>query len=178
MTTRHCIALLLAGTSLVAQAPGPPAAFQLPRVSEAQHWDRVSMHFLIMFNAFLAREREQGGGAEEATAFFIKLVGDEWPKEMGPRDMLVAMYRNFTMIPGTKFEVIEATESRVKFRVNRSYSIYYGKEKAIFGVPMEDYEHGLLRFHQILAELRDMSCEALLAGDDLVWTIQRKAVPK
>lgn len=174
--------LLLAASialGLAAQTPPPPpATYQLPTITDAQHWNRASMHFILMFNAFIAREREQGRSAEEGAAYFYRLVGGGWGKDLGPKDMLEAMHTNFSMIPKTRFEVFEVTENRAHFRFSRAHVAYYGTSGEMFGVKPEAYEQAIATFHATIAAERGMTCELKREGDWLVCQIQRKPAAK
>ncbi len=171
-------ALLLGALPAASQTPTPapaPPSIQLPQLSDAQHWDRAAEHFILMFNAYLAHSRELGQTPEEVSTHFVKLVGDGRPKEMGPLSMMKAMYHNLTMIPNTRFEVLEASEALARFRVSRAYAAYYEPKGEMFGMKVEDYERGLFLFQRALAEARGMSCEQRREGDWIVWQLARKA---
>ena len=80
-------------------------------------------------------------------------------------------YRNIMSWREARFEVLEDSGQRARFRFNRSYVSDYGEEGVMLGVTVEEIDLYMVRIHQVIVESHGLTFDWERAGDDFIFTV-------
>lgn len=169
-----CIHAHESGPDFQPVKPEPKAGAQgLPELTPEQRWRQMGYQGHWAMVAFLLSQKEAGRTAEQAGAWMAKVYGPTWAKEMRPRDMMQALYRNTLMWPKGEFELLEDSPDLARFRTSRPWVGYFGKEGAAYGARAEDIDASMGSFLAAVARERGMTLEWKVDGDRCAWTVRK-----
>ena len=162
------IALVLAGMA----GPAAAQAADLPAFTAEQRWERAAMHTSLFAVLLLREAAEHGRTAEDVGRDVAAIFGPGWSGTT-PMAMARAIRRNWLIWPDAEWEIQDASDTSVRFRVNRPWRSVFDEDGMLYGVREGDMSTLLRVFHEGIAERLGMTYNQTQNGDWLEVTITR-----
>ena len=151
-----------------AEAPTGTEAYSLPEFDQTQLLNRASMNWTVMFAVYLDERIDSGATPAEAGQAFSEVVGGSWTGEFDAISLFNAMYANWSMYPGLACEIMTAEQGQVEASCNRPYvPLFESSENDLYGTSLEEYEAAMGAFQAAIAELKGLSWDQSLEGENL-----------
>lgn len=167
------IPILVVIAALVAGAPRA-AAQELPEYTPEQRWARTE----YMANAWVVMAmhyaKANGASVDEFTQAVFETFDAGWSMDYGPEQVMRAMRRNWLTFRAGEVEVLESSPERVRFRVNRPYTAFFGESGEVFGVTLADYQRMMGLFHEKICAKRGMTYQESVEADWVTITIAKR----
>ena len=142
-----CVTL---GTPLISHQQ---ADTELPKYTPEQRWNRASFSITLSFVAGIAYAKSMGQSVEQYGEYIAKLFTPSWGEpNTGRLSVIRGMNMNYMAWTESEFEITESSEESVTGRSNRPYVRYFGDEKSLYGVTVEEFEKCFSVFNHRLAD--------------------------
>ena len=165
------ISLVLLG--LAGPAVGQSAALPaLPELTPEQRWERAALHVTLFAALALWEGLQQGETVDAIAGRMADLVGG-WRGTDTPLAMARSIRNNWMLWPDAEWELEEASDDRVRFRMSRPWTDTFGENGLVFGVSETDFTAWLRLFHEGIAAGNGMTYRQVQDGADLRVTITR-----
>jgi hypothetical protein len=126
---------------------------ELPKYSPEQRWSRASYSVTLLFVTGIAYAKSMGQTAEQYGEYCAKLFTPGWGEpNTGRLSVIRGMNMNYMAWIESEFEITESSDESVTGRSNRPYVKYFGDDKSMYGVTVEEYEKCLSVFNHRLAD--------------------------
>jgi hypothetical protein len=138
------------GTSLISKQE---ADTELPKYTPEQRWNRASFSVTLSFVTGIAYAKSKGQSAEEYGEYCAKLYTPSWGEpNSGTLNVIRGMNLNYMAWTESEFEITESSDEFVTGRSNRPYVKYFGDDKSLYGVTVEEFEKCFSVFNNRLAD--------------------------
>ncbi len=169
---RRTVALVGLVTLLGIAAPA--AAQDLPEYTPDQRWARAEYLANGWFVLGVRYAKTMGQSVDQFAQAVFEVYDPSWTTQnMGPGEMLLAIYRNMMWQRGAQVEVLEASPALVRMRASRAYAGFFGDTGEAFGVTVAEYERVLDLFYQKICAKRGMTYEQRVEGDWMYITVTK-----
>lgn len=165
------ISLVLLGLAgpVVGQGAAPPP---LPELTPEQRWQRAAQHTTLFAALALREGLERGETVDAVAGRVVDLIGG-WRAVDTPFAMARAIRTNWMLWPNAEWELEEASEDRVRFRMSRPWTDTFGEDDLLFGVSESDFTAWFRHFHERVAARQGLTYREVQDGADLRVTITR-----
>lgn len=164
--TRFCDDLTIVryeGTPSPAPAPLHPA---LPALTPEQRWNRAAQFADV--NAIVAIGfAKQEGRLDAFVDHLERIYPSTWRNVRAPSDLMRGMYRNYASYPHLEFEVLDVSDDRARFRMNRPWERIFGERQELYGARASDVEEAMGRVSNAIAAHLGFTWQQRRDGD---WT--------
>jgi hypothetical protein len=173
---KFIILIVLIGVTLVTPLISHQQAdIELPTYTLEQRWERASDLYIYVFALAIAHAKSLGQSVEEATEDLAKIVVPTWGEPgSGTLNIIRGMYRNHMALPDSEFKITESSDVSVTARYNRSWAKYFGEEKILAGITLEEFETCVSGFYRLLAEYLGLGYKSEIKEGWFYMTFSKK----
>ena len=132
---------------------GQQTETELPTYTPEQCWERTSSQLTVSFVGAIAYAKSLEQSAEQYGEYLAKLFAPSWGEQgSGTLNIIRGVHRNFMMWTESEFEIIESSDVSITARSNRPWAKYFGENKTLYGVTLEEFETCFGVFNRLVAE--------------------------
>lgn len=146
---------------------------QMQTYTADQTANRLSYLGTSSFAAAIATAKARGVSVDDYGRELGKLFASSWgaPNTGTAVRMARSVFWNATVFAGGKGDVVNVTDTAVTFRFQRVWATYFGAQKELVGVTLDEYNRVLTVTNQELANYLGLRYSERVDGDWVVATI-------
>ncbi len=149
---------------------------ELPKLFLEQKFDRAARFFYVQTCIGIAYAKSLGKSVEDFSEFAGKLYAPGWEgsKGQGVGALIQGTHRNALAL-NSHIEILSESKQSITARLARSWIKYFGEDRLIYGVSVEEYEVWLKEAHLAIAEYLGLEWKQKVDGDWIVITVTEKS---
>ena len=150
---------------------------ELPKLFLEQKFDRAAWFVCLQTCVGIAYAKSIGKPAEDFSKFAGKLYAPGWEarKGKGVGALIQGTHRNALAL-NSDLEILSESEKSITARLARSWLKYFGEDRLIYGVSVEEYETWLKEANLAIAEYLGLEWKQKIDGDWIVITVTEKSL--